>query len=314
MSAIIKRILFLGTPEFAIPSLEALIKEGSSIVGVITRPDRPKGRGMKSFPPAIKRLATKHGIPVFQPSKLRDPELLRQLAALKPDLSVVVAYGRILPLELINLPRLGTINVHGSILPKYRGAAPIQWALIRGEKETGVTIMQMDEGLDTGDILLIKGIPVAPDDTAGTLAQKLAGLGAEALILALAKMRQGILSPQKQDNARATLAPPLTKDFGLVDWTKSAREIGCLIRGLDPWPGTYTHLAGKRLRLFRPEIIAAEVRDKPGTVCRTGTDGLLIAAGKNYLLVREVQLEGGKRLPVASFLCGHPIQCGSQLA
>jgi len=307
------RILFLGTPAFAVPALQGLLDHGERLVGVVTQPDRPKGRSRTPLAGPVKELALQAGLPVLQPTKIRTPEFQQQLTSLAPDLAVVVAYGRILPASLINLPRLGTINVHGSILPLYRGAAPIQWAIIRGETETGVTIMQMDEGLDTGAILHIEKLAIKEDDTAGSLADKMAALGAGALIRALDLLRAGRLQPRKQDDRQATLAPPLEKEAGQIEWRKSAAEIGCLIRGLDPWPGTATSFAGKRLRLFRPHPVPVAPQEEPGTIVRVDDEGLLIATGEGCLLVEEVQLEGGRRMKVADFRRGHPVTATTRL-
>jgi methionyl-tRNA formyltransferase len=304
------RIIFMGTPRFAVPTLEALLASDEEVVAVVTQPDRPKGRGRKLTPPPVKELALAAGLPVLQPAKIRTEEFLSEIRAFAPDLIAVTAYGRILPGPLLRLPPLGTINVHASLLPKYRGAAPVQWAIIRGETETGVTIMQMDEGLDTGDILLADAIPIAPEDTAGTLAPKLAALGGELLVKALGLLHQGRLSPTTQDDARATLAPPLTKEEGHIDWQRPAGDIANLIRGLDPWPTAFTQLDGKRLRLFAPAVIKDGPTAEPGTLSRADDEGLLIAASRDALLVKEVQLEGSKRLPVSSFLRGRPLAPG----
>ena len=307
----------MGTPDFAVPSLEALLDSGENVVCVITQPDRPKGRGRKLTPPPIKELALQAGLPVLQPEKIRDEEFLAKLRGFNPDLIVLTAYGRILTDSLINLPPYGTINVHGSLLPKYRGAAPIQWALINGETETGVTIMQMDKGLDTGDILLAEKLPISPDETAGSLFIKLAELGGTALKKALKQLRTNKLTPIKQDDSLATHAPLLKKVDGLVDWSKSAQQISCLIRGLDPWPTTYTTLAGKRFRLFSPLVInqsdCQNTDPDPGTVCRADHNGLMISTGSGYLLIREVQPEGSKRMGVDAYLHGHPIKSGTRL-
>jgi len=309
------RIIFMGTPLFAVPALAALIDRRDQIVGVITQPDRPKGRGRKLSPAPVKELAAAAGLAVYQPAKIKGAEFLALLQELAPDLIVVVAYGRILPGHIISLPRFGTINVHASLLPKYRGAAPIQWALLKGETETGVTIMQMDEGLDTGDLLLAAKLPIDPTDTAGSLAAKLARLGSQALVKALALLPAGKLPPTKQDDRLATLAPPLLKTDGQVDWTKSAAEISCLIRGLDPWPSAYTTLAGKRLRLFSPQVIEDPGADRPapGTLRQADQTGLLIATGRDYLLVRDLQPEGGRRMAAGAYLLGHPLAAGQRL-
>jgi len=317
----------MGTPDFAVPSLSGLLAHGEHVVAVVTQPDRPKGRGRKLTAPPIKQLAIDAGLPVLQPEKIRGSDFLDRIRDFQPDLIVVTAYGRILPGHLLNLPLLGTINVHGSLLPKYRGAAPVQWALLNGEQETGVTIMQMDEGMDTGDILLTEKIPILPDDTGATLMKKLAELGGRALTAALDLLRVGKLPRIRQDDSLATSAPPLTKTMGRVDWMKSAGEISCQVRGLDPWPATYTSVGGKRLRLFKPTVIehktacdhilrtASGVREPiaPGTLCRADDQGLLIACGRDFLLIQEVQPEGGKRMAAGAFLSGHPLSVGQQL-
>jgi methionyl-tRNA formyltransferase len=307
----------MGTPDFAVPSLKALLDSGENVVSVITQPDRPKGRGRKLTPPPVKELALQAGLPVLQPEKVKEKEFLATLEGFNPDLIVLTAYGRILPGSLINLPLHGTINVHASLLPKYRGAAPVQWALINGEAETGVTIMQMDEGLDTGDILLAEKLPISPDDTAGSLFMKLAELGGIALQKALAHLRANKLTPIKQDDSLATHAPLLKKEDGLVNWSKSAEQISCLIRGLDPWPTTYTTLSGKRFRLFSPMAINQSDYQfpisEPGMVCQADHNGLVISTGSGYLLIREVQPEGSRRMDVDAYLRGHPIEPGTRL-
>jgi methionyl-tRNA formyltransferase len=312
MAASPYRILFMGTPAFAVPSLQALLDHGEEVVAVVTQPDRPKGRGRKLAPPPVKELALAHGLPVLQPTKIRTAEFLDELRAFNADLFVVTAYGRILPGPLLNLPRLGTINVHGSLLPKYRGAAPIQWAILRGEQETGITIMQMDEGMDTGDILLPRALAITPEDTAATLAARMAALGGQTLIEALDLLKAGKLPRQPQDHSLATDAPPLTKEMGVIDWQRSARDLSCLIRGLDPWPTAHAVLNGETIRLFKPAVVTAAVPDPPGTVIRADKAGLLVATGEALLQVGELQRDGGKRLPAADFLRGYPIAPGSR--
>ena len=304
------RIIFMGTPDFAVPSLQALIGHGEQVVAVVCQPDKPKGRGRKLSPPPVKELALAAGIPILQPTKVRTPEFLEELRSYQPDLMVVTAYGRILPGPLLNLPPLGTINVHGSLLPKYRGAAPVQWAVLNGDTETGITIMQMDEGMDTGDILLPRSIAVDPDDTAGTLAAKMADLGGRLLIEALERLKAGDLPPHKQNESLATPAPPLSKELSEINWQKSAKEISCQIRGLDPWPMAHTTLDGKWLRLFSPQVIAGPVREAPGTLCRANKNGLVVATGEEYLHLGEVQLEGSKRMSADAFLRGRPLSPG----
>ena len=308
----------MGTPAFAVPSLKALLDRGENVVCVVTQPDRPKGRGRKIMMPPVKELALKASIPVLQPESIRGDEFLAELRQYHPDIIGLTAYGNILPENIINLPPLGTINVHGSLLPKYRGAAPIQWALINGETETGITIMQMDKGVDTGDILLQEKLPIGPEDTAGSLSGKLAELGGKALGAALDLLRLDRLNPTQQDNNLASLAPLLNKEDGLVNWLHSAVQISCQIRGLDPWPTTYTTLSGKRLRLFSPEVADKSLClgcsiSEPGIICTANRDGLLITTGDGCLLIKEIQAEGSRRMSVDAFLSGHTIQSGTLL-
>lgn len=307
------RILFMGTPDFAVPTLQRLIDGPDTVAAVITQPDRPKGRGKTLTPPPVKVLAEQAGIDVLQPTKIRTEEFAATLKGYNPDLIVVAAYGRILPDSILQLPPLGCINVHGSLLPRHRGAAPIQWAVIRGDKEAGVTIMQMDAGMDTGDILLPAAIPVGEDETAGNLFGKLAELGGETLIQALDLLRQGKLKATVQDHSLATPAPPLTKEDGNLDWNRPARELHCLIRGLDPWPCAYSFLDGQRLRLFAPEVVHRPSEQPAGTLLRADAAGLLIATGEDCLLIREIQPEGKKRMPMESYLCGHTLPTGGRL-
>lgn len=312
----IDRIIFMGTPQFAVPSLQALFDRGENIVCVVTQPDRPKGRGRKITPPPVKELALQRSITVLQPESIRGDDFHAELQSYEPDIIVVAAYGKILPGNIIDLPLLGTINVHGSLLPKYRGAAPIQWAIINGETETGITIMQMDEGMDTGDILLQEKLPIVPEDTAGSLAVKMAELGGKTLGTALDLLIAGKLKPTAQDNDQATLAPLLRKEEGLIDWSLDAARISCRIRGLDPWPTAHTLLSGKRLRLFSPEVVADNLcmdTSEPGTVCAADRNGLLIATGDGCLRIREVQAEGSRRMGVDAFLSGQKIQAGTRL-
>ncbi len=308
------RIIFMGTPDFAVSTLQALIDSPDQVVTVICQPDRKKGRGKKLSPPPVKVLAEQAGIPVLQPTAIRTDEFLEQIRALQPDLIVVTAYGRILPGSLLNLPPLGTINVHGSLLPKYRGAAPIQWAVINGETETGVTIMQMDEGMDTGDILQPVSLPIEDDDTSGTLFTKLSQLGGQALVKAIALLKKDKLPPVKQDGSLATEAPMLNKEMGHLDWNRSAAELHCLVRGLDPWPSAYSFIGDRRFRFFKPQVVAGEVTEAVGTLCRADKDGILVATGNNYLLIREIQPEGKKRMTVQSCLCGMKLPVGEQFS
>jgi len=306
------RIVFMGTPAFAVPALDSLLHGPDEVVAVVCQPDKPHGRGRKLTPPPAKILALRHDIPVLQPASIRTDAFLEEIKSLHPDLIVVAAYGKILPGRLLHLPPLGTINVHGSLLPKYRGAAPIQWAVINGETETGVTIMQMDEGMDTGGILLPAAIPIEENDTAGTMFTKLAELGGKTLLKAIALLKAGKLSPRTQDDSLATEAPMLTKEMGHIDWSQDARTLHNLIRGLDPWPSAYGFLHNSRFRFFRPLVVDNAASETPGTICRADKDGILVAAGSNYLLVREVQAEGKKRMDVQSLLCGMTLPVGEQ--
>ncbi len=306
------RIIFMGTPDFAVPSLQALLDCPDQIVAVVCQPDRRKGRGKKLCPPPVKVLAEEAEIPVFQPTCICDDGFLETISGLQPDLIVVTAYGKILSGRLLNLPRFGTINVHGSLLPKYRGAAPIQWAVINGEKETGVTIMQMDEGVDTGDILLPITISITKEETSGTLFGKLADMGGQALFEALSRIKQGDLTPTPQDDTLSCSAPMLKKEMGHLSWSKAAQELHCLIRGLDPWPSAYGFIDKRRFRFFKPQVIPGEVTEKPGTLCRADKNGVLIATRKDYLLVREIQPEGKKRMCVQACICGMKLPVGEQ--
>lgn len=286
------RVVFLGTPAFAVPSLEALARVGHELLAVVAQPDRPAGRGQALREPATKAWARAHGVPVLQPEKVRDGRLAAELAALRPDVLCVAAYGRILGQDLLELAPHGAVNVHGSLLPRYRGAAPIQWAIARGETETGASIMQMDEGLDTGDVLLQRVLPVGPADTAETLAPRLAALGGDALAEALAGLAAGTIVPVPQDAARHTLAPILSREDGKVDWTRPAKELHDRLRGFSPWPGAWTTLEGKTLKLLEASPEAADA-GAPGTATLRPGQGLLVAcAPGTALLVRRLQLEG----------------------
>jgi methionyl-tRNA formyltransferase len=307
------RIVFMGTPDFAVPSLQALIEGPNQVVTVVCQPDRQRGRGKVLSPPPVKVLAEQHGIPVLQPPSVRKEPFLEQLRELAPDLLVVVAYGKILPSALLQLTRLGAINVHGSLLPQYRGAAPIQWAVINGESETGITIMQLDEGMDTGDILLTVPVAIGPQETAGDLFDRLARLGGETLGPAIERLKQGQLTPQPQNHALASAAPMLTKEMGHLDWSLSATRLHCLIRGLDPWPSAYGFIEGKRYRFFNPEIVRYKAAQPPGTLCRVDNQGLLIATGEDSLLIREIQPEGKKRMEVATCLRGARLAPGTPI-
>ena len=289
------RVVFMGTPAFAVPSLEALARAGHELAAVVAQPDRPAGRGQALKEPATKVWARGRGIPVLQPEKVRDGRLAAALGALRPDVLCVAAYGRILGKDLLELAPHGAINVHGSLLPKYRGAAPIQWAIARGEAETGVSIMQMDEGLDTGDVLLQRALPISLDDTAESLAPRLAALGGDALVEALAGLAAGTLVPVRQEAARATLAPILSREDGRIDWGQPAKVVHDRLRGFSPWPGAFTTLGGKTLKILeaRPDVVAGtEEGWAPGTDGRLGAELFVRCAFPTVLVVRRVQLEG----------------------
>ena len=302
------KILFMGTPLFAVPSLEALIAAGHQVVGVFSQPDKPKNRGMKLQPTPVKVCAQVHNIPVFQPTKLRDGTALETIRQLEPDLIVVAAYGRILPQEILDYPRLGCVNVHSSLLPKYRGAAPINWAILNGEEITGVTIMYMAKELDAGDIILQKEAPIGPDEDAQTLTVRLAELGAEALSEAVTAIGAGTSTRMPQDEGAQTYASMLTKEMSPIDWTRSAREIDCQVRGLIPWPCAACTLAGQRFKVFRTAP-GDRTDAAPGTVLSAGKQGIRVACGGGEsLYITELQAEGGKRMAAGAYLLGHPLE------
>jgi methionyl-tRNA formyltransferase len=308
------RIVFMGTPEFAMPSLEALLKSNDRVVGIVTQPDRPRGRGQHLSPSPVKIIAQREHIPVLQPTKMKEPAFLAELSAWKPDVIVVTAFGRILPPAILSLPPCGCINVHGSLLPKYRGAAPIQWALINGETETGITTMLMDEGMDTGAMLLQAAIPIDPEDTAGSLAPRLADLGGRLLVETLAQLKSGTLTPRPQDESRATLAPLLKKEDGAINWTMSAQAIANRIRGLTPWPGAYTFLKSERWTIARAAALDESTTLVPGQIAALTKEAIHVATGKGVLAIRELQPANARRMPAAQYLAGHPLQPGMQLS
>ena len=304
------RVVFMGTPDFAAASLQKLIDEKYDIAGVFTQPDKPKGRGMElSFSP-VKELALKHDLPVYQPEKMRDGTALQIVKDLNPDILVVVAYGRILPDDILAVPKFGAVNVHGSLLPKYRGAAPIQWAVIDGRKESGVTTMLMNEGLDTGDILRQYRITLADDETGGSLFDKLAALGSEAILDTVKGLEDGSIVPVKQEETTTPYAAMLTKEMGLADWSKDAETLERLIRGLDPWPGVYSYLDGKMLKLWKAEVLPEGGSDAaPGTILSV-KNGLAVQTGKGALRITELQPEGKKRMAADAWLRGARVSPG----
>lgn len=305
------RTVFMGTPDFALETLRGLIDARLNLVGVYTQPDRPKGRGNKLAAPPVKELAFEHNIPVFQPLKMRAKEAVAELQALAPDLIVVVAYGQILPQAVLDIPRFGCINVHASLLPKYRGAAPINKAVVDGETETGVTTMQMDIGLDTGDMLVKKKVKIEPNETAGELYDRLALVGRQAMDETIVKLLEGSLTPEKQDDALTSYASMMKKEDGLIDWSQPATVVHNQVRGLAPWPGAYTSLDGEVLKLAG--TVLGEGEGEPGTVLSADKTGVLVACGEGAILLSELQLPGKKRLAAADFLRGQSLPAGTRL-
>ena len=306
------RILFMGTPDFAVPSLEALLGAGHTVCGVFTQPDKPKNRGMKLQPTPVKECALSHGIPVFQPVKLRDGTALEQIRALAPELIVVAAYGRILPQDILDCPPKGCINVHSSLLPRYRGAAPINWAILNGDGETGVTIMHMAAALDAGDIIAQAYAPIGPDETAPELTARLAELGGALLAETVARIEAGTAERIPQEEEQATLAPMLGKELSPLDFSRSAQALHDQVRGLIPWPAATARVGGVRCKIFA--TAAERGSGGPGTVLEAGKNGILIACGGDTALrILELQPDGGKRMRAADYLRGHPVEAGSVL-
>ena len=302
-------ILFMGTPAFAVPSLVALLEAGHRVCGVFTQPDRPKNRGMKLQACPVKEYALSYNIPVFQPLKMRDGTAMEHIRALAPELIVVAAYGRILPDDILDYPKYGCINVHSSVLPKYRGAAPINWAILNGETETGVTIMHMATELDAGDIIRVVKTPIGPDETAPQLFVRLAQLGAGALVEAVSDLAAGRAIRTQQDHGAATFAPMLGRELSPMDWSKPAQVLHCQVRGLDPWPAAVGEFGGIRCKVWRTQVCGEITGKAPGTVVEADKDGILIACGGGSLLrILELQADGGKRMGVADYLRGHPIE------
>ena len=302
------KILFMGTPLFAVPSLEALVAAGHQVVGVFSQPDKPKNRGMKLQPTPVKVCAQVHDIPVFQPTKLRDGAALETIRQLEPDLIVVAAYGRILPQEILDYPRLGCVNVHSSLLPKYRGAAPINWAILNGEKETGVTIMHMAPALDAGDIIAQRATPIDPDETAEALYDRLARLGADLLAETLPRLADGTAPRTPQAEDQATLAPMLSRDLSPMDFTRPAQALHDQVRGLIPWPAATMDLNGVRCKVFATAVLGETTGKAPGSVIQADKKGLKLACGGGTVLgIQVLQAAGGKRMAAVDYLRGHPV-------
>lgn len=307
------RILFMGTPDFAVPSLRALLDAGHTVVGAVTQPDKPVGRKKTLTPPAVKVCALENGLTVYQPETLKNGAFAETLRQLAPELIVVVAYGKLLPPYILDYPQYGCVNVHGSILPRWRGAAPIQWTVIAGDAEAGVTTMQMDRGLDTGDILLTRRTPVGERETAGELFDRLSVLGAELLLETLGGLEKGAITPQPQDDAQSCYAAMLDKKLAVIDWSRSMRELDCLVRGLNPWPIALTMLDGAPVKIYEAEPAAGH--GTPGEVLTADTkDGLIVACGDGAVRVRTLQMPGGKRMDARDYLRGHAIPVGTIFA
>lgn len=306
------KILFMGTPDFAVPCLEVCHQFGE-VIGVVTQPDRPKGRGKKLAPPPVKEKAEALGLPVFQPEKVKAIEATEAIEALKPDLIIVVAYGQLLSRRLLDIPRLGCINVHASLLPKLRGASPINWSIVTGETETGVTTMYMSEGLDEGDMIHKLAIPIGETTTAGELHEGLMELGGKVLGMTLAAIEKNDCPRTPQNHEDSTHAPILKKEMGRVNWEKDAKSISALIRGFDPWPVAFTTYDEVVMKLYEPIVVESETNKAPGTILKADKEGLLVQTGKEALLIKQIQMPNGKRLPIGSYILGHALEIGTIL-
>lgn len=307
------KIVFMGTPDFSVGALDALVEAGHEIIAVVTQPDKPKGRsGQMQFPP-VKECALRHGLTVLQPVKIKTPEWVDKLRELKADVFVVAAFGQILSKEILDMPKYGCVNIHASLLPKYRGAAPINWAIINGEKETGVTIMQMNEGVDTGDMLSHVVVPIVPKETAESLFDKLAKAGAELIVETLPKLEAGEIIPVPQDESQSSHVKMMNKSLGKIDWNQDAVVIERLVRGLNSWPSAYTYYQGKSVKLWDCDVVEAAAKAVPGTIIAVAKDSFDVATGNGALRVLELQLEGKKRMDTKSFLLGNQWKTGMQL-
>ena len=306
------RIVYMGTPDFAVEPLEAIIKAGYEVTAVVTQPDKQKGRGKEVKMTPVKECALRHGIPVFQPVKIKEPEAVAELEKYQADLFVVAAFGQLLSEEILNMPEYGCINIHASLLPAYRGAAPIQWAVLNGEKESGVTIMQMDKGLDTGDMLLKRSVELSPKETGDSLHDKLMHLGAELIVEALSKLEKGELVPEKQKDELSSYAKKLTKAMGQIDWSKDAVSLERWIRGLNSWPSAYTIFGGKTLKIWEAQVAEENGAQKaePGQVVSVSRESFTVACGQGELQILSLQLEGKKRVSTREFLLGYQVEPG----
>lgn len=315
-------VIFMGTPDFAVPILDAIVNAGHRIVLVVTQPDKARGRGKKVTYSPVKEWAVEHNVPVYQPSRIRNPESIETVNNIPADVGVVAAFGQILPKEILDHPRLGCVNVHASLLPKYRGAAPIQWSILNGDEYTGVTTMQMGPGLDDGDILLQEKVKISSDETGGSLFDKLADVGASLLVKTLEGLDRGEITPIPQDETKATHVGMIRKDMGKLDFSRTAAELERHVRGLYPWPGTYTHFEGKSLKVYKASVIAeseltaSEKAGQIGTIVRISTEGdgsIAVRCSEGALQIFTLQLEGKKQMSASAFLNGHPLKIGEQL-
>ena len=306
-------IVFMGTPLFAVPTLDALHESRHHLLKIVTQPDRPKGRGRKIAAPPVKERALKLDYEVYQPESIKSREAYDILSSLEADVFVVIAFGQIIPKALLDVPNMGAINLHASLLPKYRGPAPIQWAIINGEKQTGVTTMHLDEGMDTGDILLSSAVDIGPEDTSASLHDRLAKEGAQLILETIDRLADGSVSAVPQDDLAATYAPLLSKKAGHIDWTRPAAELADFIRGVTPWPSAYTYCDDMRLKILKATYMNMELPDAPGTVLASFPDELRVATGEGALLIQEIQGASGKCLCTKDFLCGCTIEPGTVL-
>lgn len=307
------KIIYMGTPDFAVAPLEAIIKAGHEVSAVVTQPDKQKGRGKEVQMTPVKQCALKHGIPILQPVKIREQEAVEELKNYPADLFVVAAFGQLLSEEILSMPRFGCVNIHASLLPAYRGAAPIQWVILNGETRTGVTIQQMAKGLDTGDMLLKKTVEIDEKETGASLHDKLMLTGAELIVEVLPKIEKGELIPEKQDESKASYYGRLTKSMGLIDWNQDAVSIERLIRGLNSWPSAYTCYKGKTLKIWDGEVIPGKAKEAPGTVTQVSKDSFTVAAGEGSIRVTSLQLEGKRKVSAKDFLLGYEVVCGLHL-
>lgn len=307
------KIVFMGTPDFAVGALDALVRAGYEVAAVVTQPDKPKGRGKGVQCPPVKEYALQHGIPVLQPVKIREPETIAALSGYGADLFVVAAFGQILTQEILDMPRFGCVNIHASLLPKYRGAAPIQRAILDGETVTGVTLQQMNAGIDTGDILARVCVDIAPEDTGDSLFEKLMHAGAALLVETLPRIEAGEITPEAQDEAQATYAKRLSKELGQIDWREDARNIERKVRAFHSWPGAYTTLSGKPFKLWGARFSDAPADGEAGSVSAVTKEEIIVNCGEGRLVLTEVQLSGKKRMPVKDFLLGVKVQTGERL-